>query len=244
MPVTYPVKISIWAAAGGRCCKCKIYLVKDLKNGLNKSNQGEVAHIEGENDGAKRYNKYQSDEERNSFPNLMLMCPNDHTEIDNDEIKYTVEVLKEIKSNHENWVKNQLASAATNISFVELAIVLKYLTSNTENFNTVDLKVIPPGEKISKNNLSPTVANYITMGMLRSELVKDYLNRNPDVNFANNLRKGFVEKYDTLRGTMSGDELFYSLLDFASSSSNEFSILAAALTVVVYFFQICDIFES
>jgi hypothetical protein len=108
---------------------------------------------------------------------------------------------------------------------------------------TNDFKLIPPKEKIAKNSLSLTVSDYITMGMLRTELVKDYLNRNPDINFANRLRNEFINKYKELKTSMNGDELFYALLDFAADSSNEFPIQAAALTVVVYFFQICDIFE-
>ncbi|HEY4800301.1 MAG TPA: ABC-three component system protein [Bacteroidia bacterium] len=244
MSVTYPVRIQVWAAAGGHCCKCKTNLVKSIKDNKDKSAQGEVAHIEGENNGAKRYNSKQTDTERNSFANLMLMCPNDHTEIDNDEVTYTVPILIKMKSDHEGWVASQLKVASFNISFSELEVTLKYLTGNSMESESTTYKVIPPTEKISKNKLSSTVSEYITMGMIRTELIHDYLNRNPDMNFSNRLRNGFVEKYNELRKSKNGDELFWELLDFAGGGSTLFSHQAAGLTVLVYFFQICDIFES
>ncbi len=244
MSVTEAIKRQVWVEAGGCCCKCKMYLLKTVMGNSNKSAQGEVAHIEGDQIGAKRYNSAQTEEQRNSLPNLMLMCPNHHTEIDSDETTFTVPVLVKMKSEHEKWVKTQLKIASFNISFAELEVVLQYLSDNSFNKGATNYNLIPPIEKISKNNLSPVVSDYITMGMIRTELVQDYLNRNPDINFANRLRKGFVEKYEELMKTVTGDELFFTLLDFASGSKVEFPNQAAALTVLVYFFQICDVFES
>jgi hypothetical protein len=243
MSVSYPVKIQVWSASGGHCCICKNNLIKDIKAGTEKSAQGEIAHIEGENDGAKRHNINQDEKARNSFPNLMLLCPSHHTEIDSDDITYTTEVLLKIKSEHEVWVNRQLAQASFAISFAELEVVLKYLSSNAIDLSYINFKLISPSEKISKNNLSSVVEDYITMGMIKTDLVREYLNRNPDVNFSNRLRKGFIEKYQELKLSTNGDELFYSMLNFASGSSSEFPNQAAALTVVVYFFQVCDIFE-
>ncbi len=244
MSVSYPVKIQVWAAAGGRCCKCKSYLLKDIKNGLDKSAQGEVAHINGEKVGAKRYDASQGEASRNSFNNLMLLCPIHHTEIDNDEITYTTTVLIKIKLDHEEWVKTQLTQASFGISFAELEVVLKYLSTSAIDHSSIDFKLISPSEKINKNGLSAVVGDFITMGMIKTDLVRDYLNRNPDINFSNRLRKGFVEKYNELKTQADGDDLFYLILDYASGSSTEFPIQAAALAVIVYFFQVCDIFES
>lgn len=244
MSASYPTKLQIWGACAARCCMCKTVLLKDIPGVLDKSALGEVAHIEGEHSGAKRFNANQTEEERNSFPNLMLMCPNHHTEVDRDEHTYTVSVLQKMKADHEAWVNAQLAMASFDISFAELEVVLKYLSQNQAPQSPASYILLPPTEKISKNQLSHSVASFITMGMIRTELVKDYLNRNPDVNFAARLRDGFVAKYNQLKASKSGDELFFQLLDFASGSSSIFTNQAAALTVVVYFFQICDIFES
>jgi len=61
---------------------------------------GEVCHIEAANEDGERYNPLQTDEERRSFDNLILLCANHHLVTDN-VIEYTVERLKEIKKQHE-----------------------------------------------------------------------------------------------------------------------------------------------
>ena len=208
MPVTYPTKIIVWTASAGLCSKCKKTLLKTLTDSSDLSAQGEIAHIEGENEGSKRYNPEQTEKDRNSFPNLVLMCPNCHTEIDNDSMQYTVVALKFLKLEHESWVKQKLNIASYSITFSELEVVLRYLSSSTLNSDTIDFKLITPNEKIIKNKLSQNVSDYITMGMVRTPIVIDYLNRNPDVNFANRLRKGFIEKYQEFKKTLGEDELF------------------------------------
>lgn len=61
----------------------------------------QLCHIEAVSIGGERYNPTQTDEERNSFDNLMFMCYRHHKETD-DVIKYSVDNLKEIKYKHES----------------------------------------------------------------------------------------------------------------------------------------------
>lgn len=60
----------------------------------------ELCHIEAAQEGGQRFNAKQSNEDRRKFENLLLMCHRHHKETD-DEEKYTVEKLKQIKRNHE-----------------------------------------------------------------------------------------------------------------------------------------------
>lgn len=62
---------------------------------------GKICHINARNKGGPRYDAKQSDDERNSFANLVLMCGNHHDQIDKQPELYTAEVLREIKENHE-----------------------------------------------------------------------------------------------------------------------------------------------
>ena len=80
--------------------------------------------------------------------------------------------------------------------------------------------------------------------MLKYGLVKKYINENPDVNFGDRLREGFVNQYSDLAKLYESDELFNELWDFACGYSSDFGIKAAGLSVLTYFFQICDVFES
>jgi len=72
---------------------------------------GEMAHIKGNKAGSNRYDPSQSDVERDSYENLILLCPNHHTLIDKreNEIEYTVDLLHEMKSEHERYISNRLA---------------------------------------------------------------------------------------------------------------------------------------
>ena len=62
---------------------------------------GEICHIKAKNLEGSRYDSAQSSNERDSYQNLILLCPTHHTIVDNDIGSYTVERLLEIKSDHE-----------------------------------------------------------------------------------------------------------------------------------------------
>lgn len=49
-----------------------------------------------------------SSKEDNSYKNLILLCANHHIEVDQNEHKYTVELLNKIKSEHEHFIKSSL----------------------------------------------------------------------------------------------------------------------------------------
>ena len=62
---------------------------------------GEIAHIAAAEEDGKRYDEEMDDDQRNSNANLVVLCPNHHTIIDNDDVTYTTELLLEIKRAHE-----------------------------------------------------------------------------------------------------------------------------------------------
>jgi len=67
----------------------------------------QICHIEAAEKGGERYNPDQTDEERRSVSNLVLLCANHHIESNNVEI-WTVEKLKKIKDEHEKlYLTNQ-----------------------------------------------------------------------------------------------------------------------------------------
>ena len=66
----------------------------------------DICHIEAVESNGPRYNPTQSNEQRHSFDNLILLCPNHHRLIDTDPEKYTVEVLKKIKNDHQQKYVN------------------------------------------------------------------------------------------------------------------------------------------
>lgn len=128
----------LWAASGNICAypKCNTEITA-----ISKENEaytiGEMAHIKGENKGSCRYDATQSDKERNSHENLILLCPTHHTKIDKVEnlSTYTVEYLIEMKKEHIKNIKSKLKSEKVD-SLDELKCrILPYLTDNYTVWN-------------------------------------------------------------------------------------------------------------
>lgn len=236
------VKI-LWGRSGNKCALCKTVLIKE-EDERSTYPLGEIAHIEGENPGSARYNSGMTDDERRRYDNLILLCPNCHREIDNDCQTHTVEKLIKTKKDHEKWIFESLQKQMPNVTFAELEVIIKHIMAVPIFENKESLKIIPPKDKIEKNNLSSNVEDDITIGMLKVKQVKDYLNKNPDIHFKERLRVGFVEKYQELKEKLEGDALFYALLDYASNNSPDFKYISAGLSVLTYFFELCEVFEE
>ena len=234
----------LWGQSGNLCAICKTPLVESNENGAGFFVVGQAAHIEGEKPNSARYNSSMISVARNSHKNLILLCPTDHAKIDKDVEYYSVQKLHEIKKDHENWVRENLKANIPNITFIELEIVLRYISSADVSV-IEDLSLVHPEEKVKKNKLSPEVDRLIRMGISQAGLVKDYFNRNIDIHFSDKIKSKFVEKYELLKATsLDGDAIFYNLLDFTSGNNRDIKIRTAALCVVAYFFERCDVFEK
>lgn len=93
----------LWARAGGRCqfrgCNCKLY-EDELTQSNN--NHGQIAHIIAFSPKGARGDKKLSELSDGKESNAMLMCHKHHYLIDYAEPeKYTVEILREMKAEHE-----------------------------------------------------------------------------------------------------------------------------------------------
>ena len=136
--------------SGNRCAICKIPLVE-----LNEDKEvciGQNAHIYGEKKTAARYNENLPEEFVNSEKNLIFLCCNCHTKIDNNEEKFPADKLLKIKSNHEQWVYDSLSKANSEFGFAELEVLANYLIKKRPNNNgDFDYDIISINEKIDKN---------------------------------------------------------------------------------------------
>lgn len=112
----------LWGRAGNRCAICKKELSQGTPNPHRSYLVGEQAHIVGENPDAARSKSVLPLEQRNSYHNLILLCPNDHTEIDKNEVDWSIERLFTIKSEHELWVQERLGETDRRNEASDLAI--------------------------------------------------------------------------------------------------------------------------
>ncbi|HHG0564283.1 TPA: HNH endonuclease signature motif containing protein, partial [Klebsiella pneumoniae] len=95
----------LWSNAAGICsfsgCNVKLSVAEAAEDAPYTI--GEMAHIKGNRPGSNRYDIEQPASERDSYENLILLCPTHHTLIDKVENvdRFSVEILHEMKREHE-----------------------------------------------------------------------------------------------------------------------------------------------
>ncbi|MGY3582545.1 hypothetical protein ACVIGB_008390 [Bradyrhizobium sp. USDA 4341] len=91
----------LFAISGNRCafpnCQHPMAVVESTGTVT-----GKICHIQGNKPGATRYDPAQSEADRQSFENLILLCGFHHDVIDGDDSAYAVEQLRDMKRRHES----------------------------------------------------------------------------------------------------------------------------------------------
>lgn len=102
----------LWSNAAGRCSfsSCDERLTVEQAAEYAPYTLGEMAHIKGNKPTSNRYDEKQSDKKRDSYENLILLCPTHHTLVDKaeNEARFTVKMLLEMKVEHEKKVASRL----------------------------------------------------------------------------------------------------------------------------------------
>lgn len=122
----------LWGRSGDRCAICRIQLTQDGSAVAAAFTLGEQAHIVGEKDDAPRGKSPLSADERDSYHNLILLCPNHHTEIDKNETDWPVERLHLVKSTHELWVTETLSETIDHVKLANQAALSAIIDSAVE----------------------------------------------------------------------------------------------------------------
>lgn len=129
---TKDVLRALFAKSGNRCAfpGCQHPLV-------NEKNQfiGQLCHIEAASPGGERYNSHQTDDDRRSYNNLILLCYPHHVET-NDVDFYSVEKLLEIKRRHESSFHENIFKIDESLLY-KLSAEMEEYWSQIELLNTV-----------------------------------------------------------------------------------------------------------
>ncbi|MEE1083528.1 MAG: ABC-three component system protein [Paludibacteraceae bacterium] len=140
----------LFALSGCECanpsCNNKL-IAKDYNSIL-----GEICHIEAASSDGPRFNPKQTNDERRSFDNLILLCESCHKIIDNkaNEKDYPVELLKKWKKNHQEKILNSINGSLPNY-FQQ--IVNAIAANNLMNVASSDAIPYDISEKIEYNCL-------------------------------------------------------------------------------------------
>ncbi len=249
MSVSYPTKLLLAFRSGDRCAfpGCERALTVDSESGYDPTITGQAAHIAGEKADAARYDPLMTDEQRNHYSNLIYLCGDHHTQIDKQNKNFSVSRLIEIKSDHETKVREVMNTAFAEVGFFELAQATKWISRMQAGQPSRDFFIVPPDEKIRKNQLSLASQFTITMGLVVVREVHSFMEHESvlDADFPERLKAGFLEEYYRLRKDgHKGDVLFDLMCQFAQQGMREQSERSAGLAVLIYLFERCEVFEK
>lgn len=107
MAIKVEARKRLWGRSGNRCAKCRVELVRPDEGGFPGALVGEEAHIIARSPGGARYEPLDPDV-RDGYDNLILLCANDHSEVDTQATRYRKKSLRTMKARHEQWVKDRL----------------------------------------------------------------------------------------------------------------------------------------
>lgn len=249
MPVSYPTKIILAMKSGNVCAfpGCKESLTNDAENSNSSTVIGEAAHIYGEKPGAARYVESMTDEERNHVNNLIYLCPNHHTRIDKQIEEYSAEKLIEIKTEHEEQIREATSDAFSEVGFSELEQATEWITKVSPATETINFSVTEIDEKIQKNSLTEASRSTIVMALSVANEVRKFVEEEAkdDPSFPERLKAGFLtEYYRLINEGHKGDRLFDLMCAFAQKGFKDQPKKSAGLAVLVYLFEACDVFEK
>jgi len=142
MTITDKTRKILWARSYNLCAICKHELVADATCANDESVLGEECHIVSGQSGGPRYEPSFPTSELDEYDNLLILCRNHHKMVDDQCDTYTADILRQMKANHEVWVKQRLCnsgSKAVKIKRVKQNIPkhLARLTSGEEIVNLV-----------------------------------------------------------------------------------------------------------
>ncbi len=145
----------LYAHSGNRCAYPNCHAPIFEEDGLLTA---ECCHIKAFSPGGPRYDAAQTDEERNSGDNLILLCTRHHRIVDADEQTYTVDLLREYKQKHEQ----QYSANVLKLTDEQL----RYLQMSSETFwkrieeidhadiNWLDLKIMVDVDRATSDLLN------------------------------------------------------------------------------------------
>lgn len=249
MGASYPTKVRLAARSGDQCafpgCNKKLTLDGGKKSEITLI--GVAAHIAGEEPSSARYDPAMTPKERDHFNNLIYLCRDHHHIIDEQEGDYPVEELHKWKKEHADKVREAMNEAFAEVGFPELEQVTDWITDVQPKPTSRDFSLVPPADKIKKNELSERVYSTMTMGLSIAQEVRAFINAEVkiDNDFPERLKVGFLKEYYRLRKNgYKGDELFDLMCKFSQRGFKENVKKAAGLAVLMYLFEACEVFEK
>jgi hypothetical protein len=209
---------------------------------------GKIAHICAASPGGPRYDATMTTEQRGSAANLIYLCGDHHDAIDGQLNHHTVEFLRAAKADHERAVARAVRHAIGEVTFEHLEVICSVLSAATVEPLSIDLPLAVE-EKIRLNELGEDSSDKIKDGLAQQQRVQAFITFQSTMTpyLGPRLAARFkAEYYDGVANGLQGDDLFDRIVSTAEEAAGPVetpAVRAAALAVVAYLFELCEIFE-
>jgi hypothetical protein len=108
MSISDKTRKILWGRSGNRCAICKNDLVIDFTEQDDESVIADECHIISSKPNGPRHDPSYPEDKLDSYDNVILLCRTHHKMVDDQSATYTTNILRQMKSNHELWVSQQL----------------------------------------------------------------------------------------------------------------------------------------
>jgi len=187
-------------------------------------------------------------QQRGAAANLMYLCGDHHDVIDSQIESHPAELLHAMKAEHEARVRRAVRSSIGHISYQSLEVVCTVVAASGGADGPIALP-LPVREKIELNRLGDDSIQLIEEGLAQAHRVQAFLAfQAAEVpEFGRRLVARFRSDYEeAVASGLTADDIFEFVKSKAvenAGSRGTPEILAAAVSVVAYMFEICEIFE-
>ena len=240
----------LYGLAAGRCAfpDCRRELILLSTPHEEEKQIGIIAHILPHSKNGPRSSASDPYPEKpDSYSNWILLCPTCHAIVDKQDTSYRTSRLREIKESHEHWIRDSLGQSMSSLTFTELEVAINSIVSRNHE-PLVDFSLIPIEKKIRRNELSPASRRLISIGLMQSKQVNDFISNidQVDIGFADRLADHFKQEYLRISSdpALRPDAIFSDLMGVSSAGKHDFASQAAGLALLVHFFESCDVFEK
>jgi len=135
---------------------------------------------------------------------------------------------------------------AADTTAAEIQVLLDFLVSHETELADGGLDHLGLEDKIRRNGLTHASRVLIQTGLPVARVAEEYLKRHPDLEFADKIARALARKYDEIATEASpdADTTFLKLVRHVRAQNDGATAFWAAVGIVTYCFQLCDIFES
>jgi hypothetical protein len=109
MSITDKTRKVLWGRSGNLCAFCKAHLVVDASAVDSESVVGDECHIISGAPNGPRHDLNFPLDEIDGLANLILLCRVHHKLVDDQPETFTASTLRQLRTNHEKWVRERLA---------------------------------------------------------------------------------------------------------------------------------------